>query len=224
MENKKGFSNLIVNVLIPTIILVRFSSDEYLGAKWGLVIALSFPIFYGGYEYIREKKINFFSVLGLISVLLTGVIGLVELDAKWIAIKEAAVPLALGIFVFFSRKTKLAVVTNLLKTIMNFKLIEEKYQEAGKLSEFKEKLEKTHIFLSLNFLLSAILNYGLAKYLVDAPSGTEAFNAQIGKMTALSFPVIGVPTGIGLTIIILWLFKSIKNVTGLDVEDVLVKN
>lgn len=224
MENKKGFSNLIINVLIPTIILTRFSSEEYLGVKGGLVAALSFPICYGSYEFIKEKKVNFLSLLGLVSVLLTGVIGLIELEGKWIAVKEAAIPLLIGIFVFFSRKTKFAIVTNLLKTVMNFDLIKEKFIEKNELALLEEKLERTHIFLALNFLLSTVLNYGLAIYLVTAPSGTEEFNNQIGKMTALSFPVIGIPTGIGLTCIIFWLFKSIKEVTGLELEEVILKN
>lgn len=223
MENKKGFSNLIINVLIPTIILTRFSSENYLGVKWGLVVALAFPICYGGYEFIKEKKVNFLSLLGLISVLLTGVIGLIELEGKWIAVKEAAIPLLIGIFVYFSRKTKYAVVTNLLKTVMDFDLITKKFQEKGEENLLKEKLQKTHIFLALNFLLSAILNYALAIYLVTAPSGTEEFNNQIGKMTALSFPVIGIPTGIGLTLVVLWLFKSIKDTTGLELEEVLIQ-
>src|SRR5690606_10196513 len=122
MGNKKGLSNLIINVVVPTIILTKFSTNEYLGVKLGLALALSFPIIYGGHEFIKEKKINFFSLLGLVSVLLTGMIGLIELDAKWIAIKEAAIPFVIGLFVFLFRKTKFAVVTNILKSIMNFEL------------------------------------------------------------------------------------------------------
>jgi len=53
------------------------------------VVALLFPIGYGIWDWSKEKKINIFSALGLISVLLTGGIGLFELPTQWVAIKEA---------------------------------------------------------------------------------------------------------------------------------------
>jgi hypothetical protein len=36
-------------------------------------------------------------MLGFVSVLLTGGIGLLQLDPKWIAVKEAAVPAVIGL-------------------------------------------------------------------------------------------------------------------------------
>ncbi len=50
-----------------------------------LVVALLFPIIYGGMDLVRNKKFNFISALGFISVLLTGGIGLLELDTRWLA-------------------------------------------------------------------------------------------------------------------------------------------
>lgn len=52
-----------------------------------LVAALLFPVVYGGMDLIRNKKFNFISALGFISVLLTGGIGLLELDTRWLALK-----------------------------------------------------------------------------------------------------------------------------------------
>ncbi|GAL13483.1 hypothetical protein JCM19233_4485 [Vibrio astriarenae] len=80
---------VIFNVLIPSFILMKFSGDEYLGAVMALVIGLAFPVVYGGYELIRNKKFNFIAALGFVSVLLTGGIGLLELDTRWLAFKEA---------------------------------------------------------------------------------------------------------------------------------------
>jgi hypothetical protein len=92
---KKGngfFANLIFNIIVPTLILTKLSAPEYLGPVWSIVVALSFPIGYGLWDLKQSGKVNGFSVLGIISVFLTGGISLLQLDPKYIAIKEAAIP------------------------------------------------------------------------------------------------------------------------------------
>lgn len=71
-----------------------------------LVVALLFPVVYGGMDLIRNKKFNFISALGFISVLLTGGIGLLELDTRWLALKEALIPGLIGIAVLGSTFTR----------------------------------------------------------------------------------------------------------------------
>jgi len=90
------FWNLLFNLIVPLIILTKFSGTDTLGIKLGLITALSFPIVYGLKDFISTNKINLFSVLGVISVPLTGGISLLELDAIYIAIKEAAIPVYWG--------------------------------------------------------------------------------------------------------------------------------
>ena len=98
--------NLLFNIALPVIILSKFSTEEYLGPVWGLVIALAFPIGFGLWELVKSGKVNFFSVVGIISVLLTGGMSLLQLDLKYIAIKEAAVPGIIGLLVWFSQHSK----------------------------------------------------------------------------------------------------------------------
>ncbi|KFK47886.1 MFS transporter, partial [Vibrio vulnificus] len=57
-------------------------------------------------DLIRNKKFNFISALGFVSVLLTGGIGLLELDTKWLALKEAVSPGLIGLAVFGSTFTR----------------------------------------------------------------------------------------------------------------------
>ncbi len=83
---------VLFNVIIPSFILMKFSGEEHLGTAMALVVALAFPLVYGGMDLIRNKKFNFISALGFISVLLTGGIGLLELDTRWLALKEALIP------------------------------------------------------------------------------------------------------------------------------------
>jgi len=57
--------------------------------------------------------------------------------------------------------------------------------------------------------------------LVSAP-GTEAFNAELGKMNALSIPVIAIPATIVMMFALFYLFKQIKKLTQLELEDILI--
>ena len=91
--------DLLVSIAIPAFILMKLSGDDQLGASGGLILALSFPLGWGIFELIKYKKFNFIALLGLANVLLTGGIGLLALDLKWLAIKEAAIPAAIGIAV-----------------------------------------------------------------------------------------------------------------------------
>lgn len=97
--------SLALNILIPSMILFKLSAETRLGPVWALVLALLFPITYGIVDLVRRGKVNWISILGLVSLLLTGVIGLVELDARWLAIKEASVPLLIGLVGLISIRT-----------------------------------------------------------------------------------------------------------------------
>lgn len=66
---------------------------------WSLVVALLFPMGYQAWDWWKNREIDVFSIIGFVSILLTGGIGLLQLDAKRVAIKEAGVPLILGIIV-----------------------------------------------------------------------------------------------------------------------------
>ena len=90
---------ILVNVVIPSVLLMKFSGPEHLGTVNALVVALAFPIIYGSYDLVRNRHLNYIAILGLVSILLTGGIGLLKLDVQWLAIKEAAIPALIGLVV-----------------------------------------------------------------------------------------------------------------------------
>ena len=106
--------NLAFNIIIPSVILSKASSDEYLGTFYAFIVALAFPILYGLYDFIKSKKHNFISILGFVSILLTGGLGLLQVDGIWFAVKEAAIPAIIGIVVIASLKTTKPLVKTLL--------------------------------------------------------------------------------------------------------------
>ncbi len=214
--------NLIVNILIPTLILMKLSKEAYLGPFWGLVVALMFPIGYGLYDFIIRRKVNFFSILGFASILLTGIIGLLALDPFWIAVKEATVPLLIGLAVIVSLRTRYPLVKKLVYNdqLLNIANIEAKLAEKGNETRFEKRLVKASYWIAASFLVSAVLNYGLARYLIVSMPGTSEFNEELGQMQALSLPVIAVPSTLMLMGVLWWLVKSIQTLTDLPFEEV----
>ena len=75
--------DLMVSLVIPSVILMKLSGDEHLGATTALMVALAFPLGWGLFELVKYRQFNFIALLGLISVILTGGIGLLKLDPQY---------------------------------------------------------------------------------------------------------------------------------------------
>jgi hypothetical protein len=214
--------SLIVNIAIPAVILMKFSTEETLGPVGGLLAALAFPLTWGIVDLVRDRRWNFISILGVISILLTGGIGLLELDPKWVAVKEAAVPGIIGLAVVLSLKTRYPVVRSLLynERVIQVDKVETALDAHGSRAEFERSLVTASWLLAASFFLSSILNFVLAKIVVKSPAGTTEFNEELGRMTALSYPVIVIPSMAMMMIALWYLFKSIRRHTDLGVEDI----
>ncbi len=215
--------SLAINIAIPAVVLMKFSGEDALGPVGGLVVALAFPLAYGVTDFARRRQWNFVSVLGFISVLLTGGIGLLQLDPKWIAVKEAAVPGLIGLAVIGSLKTRFPIVRSLLynEKIIRVDQVEAALAANGNRGAFDRTLVAASWMLAGSFFVSSILNFVLAKILVKSPAGTVEFNAELGRMTALSYPVIVVPSMLIMVATLVYLFKSIRRLTQLDLEQIL---
>ncbi len=216
--------NLLLNIVIPTVILIKFSGEDALGVKNGIIVALMFPIGYGVYDFSRVKRINFFSALGVVSIFLTGGISLLELDPKYIAIKEAAIPCLFGIATIASLYTRYPLVKTFLynEKIIQVDKVSAALSHYGTEQRFDVSLRNASLMIAGSFFLSSVLNYGLARYLLVSPPGTEEFNAELGRMTALSFPVIAVPSMLVMFMTLFYLYKSITRLTHLTLDEVFI--
>ncbi|MDE2841034.1 MAG: MFS transporter [Chloroflexota bacterium] len=212
--------SILLNIVIPVIILMRFSSDEWLGPMYGLLVALAFPLAYGIFDYSQRRTLNFLPIVGIVGILLTGGIGLLKLDPRWIAVKEGAVPLVIGIAVLGSLKTRFSLLSILLNQVIDSAAVNAALDARRTRPAYEKRLVNATIIVAGSFFLSALLNYVLARLVVVSQPGTVAFNEELGKMTALSFPVISVPAIIILTIAIIYTVVGIRNVTGMELEQI----
>ncbi|HTF95630.1 MAG TPA: VC0807 family protein [Cellvibrio sp.] len=215
--------NLLMNIVIPTLILTKLSNDEYLGATWGLIVALAFPISYGVRDFAVSKKLNVFSALGVVSVLLTGGLSLLKLPPEYFAIKEAAIPGLLGVITLVSIKTRYPLVRVFIYNdkVLKIHKVNTALDQYNTQTQFERTLTNASMLIAGSFFLSSILNYVLAKLILVSQPGTAAFNAELGKMTALSYPVIALPMMIIMMGTLFYVFRSIRLLTHLTLEEVI---
>jgi len=234
--------NLGFNLLLPIVILRK--GDEWLGTPLAnitdsapesavvgsiiLLLAISFPVSYGILDLIRRRKWNFFSILGAISALLTGGIGLLPgANVLMFAIKESALPAILGVITIITLKTKKPLVRLFLYNpeIIKVALVDKKLMELGTKSHFDRLLVKCTWLIGLSFAVSAILNFILSRMIVVTEPSIDkiAFNDEVGQMMGWSLPVISIPCMIVSGYAFWLLIKGIKQFTGLSMEEVMAQ-
>ena len=214
---------LLINIIVPSLILMKLSGAQYLGSVGALLLALAFPLVWGTMDLVKSRKFNIFSALGLVNILLTGGIGLLELDTQWLAIKEAAVPGIIGLVVLASIYTPYPLVKTLLfnPTIIDVDKVHQHLALRGNVEAFEARLQTGTILLSGTFFFSSVMNYLLATWIVTSPAGTEAFNEELGRLTLLSYPMIALPSTLMMIAVLYYLSRSTRELAGLGFTDIL---
>lgn len=236
--------NLLFNIAVPTLVLSWMSSpgqwqwlarllgstsvatpdvadDKVFAAACGLVLALLFPLVYGAYDIIARRKANTLSILGFCSVLLSGGMGLLQADLHWFAIKEAGLPLIIGVLVLVTQRTKRPMIRELLYNdqVLDTARIDAALAERGNGEAFERVLARCSYLLAGSFLLSAVLNYALARWILRSMPGTEEFNAELGRMNMLSWPVIVLPSVLISLYALRVLIKGLRSLANLSLEE-----
>lgn len=214
---------LAITIIVPAVVLMKFSGADSLGPLRALMLGLAFPLGWGLWDGWRRRKLSWLAVLGVVSTLLTGGIGLLALDAKWLAVKEAAVPSLIGIVILGSIWTNNPLIRMLVFNAQLFDVerVNQGLQSKGTTSVFEQRLRQSTAMLAGTFFFSAVANYVLTRWVVTSPAGTEAFNQELGRLTLLSYPIIAIPSMLMMMALLYWLARQAKALTGLSLGDML---
>lgn len=244
-------ANILINVLIPVLALSYLSKDpaiqEMLGKEvrfWhigplkALLVALAFPIAYGVWFFVKTRKMNFFSGLGLFSVLLTGGLTLFlwnkdgtvkEHAAILFGLKEASIPFVLGIAIIASHWSKTPLLRTFLysDSLFDVNKIENKVKELGKEREYQKVLLNSTVLFAASFFLSTLMNFGLALYFLGdldhaASNARELYNEQVAKLTGWGFLVIGLPIMVFLFFTLRKLLSGLRALTGFNDDELMM--
>ena len=196
-QTSRVFIDLFLCILIPTLILKKLGPEEMLGSTWALVAALSLPLAVAVYEFITLRKIGFVAALGFISILLTGSI-------------------------VVSTYTKYPLIRTFLYNdmIMDIDKVSQRLEFNGREQEFDKMMVRATWMLASSFILSAVLNFVLAKWVVVSPSGTPEFLSELGTMNLMSYPVIVLPCMVVTVFTLFYVIRNITKITGLGLEDI----
>jgi hypothetical protein len=181
---------------------------------------------------------NFFSGLGLFSVMLTGGLTLFlwnkdgtvkENAAILFGLKEASIPFVLGFAVIASHWSKTPLLRTFLysDSLFDIKKIETKVNELGKQAEYNKVILCSTILFGMSFFISTLLNFGLSMYFLGdlnhaAANAREIYNEKIAKVTGWGFVVIGVPIMIFLFFTLRKLLSGLRSLTGLKDEELML--
>jgi len=213
--------NLLINVVIPTIIMTRFADEDKLGGLGAMLVALTFPLVYGIYNMMKERKVGWIPVLGIVSILLSGGFNLLRFPPEWIAFKEASIPLILALAILVSAWINRPLARIFLNQMLDRERVDKALHERGTFDEYERRTAVATYLLAFAFLLSASLNFILARIVVTSDPRTPEYTKEIGRMTGLSFPVITIPVMIVLMGTIIYVMLTVSKLTGLEAEEVL---
>ena len=221
--NPNPLLQIAITIIVPALVLMKLSGEHRLGNVNALLLALAFPVAWGLWDGFRRHKLNWLAVLGVVSTLLTGGIGLLKLDASWLAVKEAAVPGLIGLAVLGSVWTRQPLIHMLVFNPMLFDVdrVNQRLAERQTTAAFERRLRMGTVFLAATFFFSSMANYLLARWLVTSPAGSEAFNQELGRLTLWSYPVIAVPSMLMMMLLLFWLAREARILTGLALSDML---
>jgi intracellular septation protein A len=221
-RRENGFHSLLFNILLPVIILTQ--GDRLISHPASvLIIALVFPVSYFIWDYQRRKKANFISILGFVSILLTGGVGLMQLPRFWFIIKETAIPAVIGLAVLGSLFTRYPLIRMLVfsKEIFDVEHIQAELIRRGTLEAMEKLLRFATILLAGSFFISAFLNFALANHFVKTEPKIDPaqFNTEVGAMTGWSYVVIALPSTLFLFGILYMVIHGIRKHAGLGFEE-----
>jgi hypothetical protein len=222
VKRENPLLNLLCNIVVPTVVLMNFSTEKWLGPLWGLIVALVFPIGYGIYDLVQRRKTNFLSILGFISVLCSGGLALAKVGGLWFAVKDALLPTIIGLAVLLSLRSKTPLVRELLynESIIDVPRVDAALAAKGNTGAFEALLRRSSIGLALTFIASAPVNFGLALYVLQSPPGTPEFNAELGKMHWLALVVIALPSMVAMMFLFWKLLHGLTELSGLTQDEI----
>ena len=216
--------DLLLTVVLPSAALEYLSEPARLGPFWALVVASLLPLTFGVYCWVTKAGLNFLSILGLVAVVVTGSLGLLKLDAFWFGVKEISVPMLIGLAFPLSHLWGKPIINSMIFAphLFNEKVLREALDTPDKEASFARLLVKASWGMGASMLLSSVINFALAMYLLGGKEpGSEAFVKGIGTLNWGGTLIIGIPMLLAMMIVMVGFTRGVYRLTGLQRIDLL---
>jgi hypothetical protein len=218
-DGRRVFVELVCTVAIPAAVMIFGSPPDRLGPVGALLVGLAFPLGYGLASMARDGRPSALAVVALASVLLSGLVGLLELDAAWFAVKEALLPVVLGGMVCATAPTRYALVPVLLERLLDADRTRAALAERGQQHTFDRVARRATLELGAVTIASAAGSYVVARLMVGSAGGTEAFADEMGRYTVASFVAVALPALAASVWVLRRTLDALEAAAGVPVED-----
>jgi len=222
-SNRDLTIELVLTIAVPAVTLMFLSSEDRLGPALGLIVALLGPLSHGTYTMVQSRTVSPIAVVALAGVLLTGGVGLLELDPAWIAVKEGLIPTVMGVGLIGSTRTDYHLLAKVLDRILDSEKVHASLDDKDASSHYEASLDQNTVYGGLLFIAAGVASFVLCRYMVVSDAGTEAFNTELGTFTAVSFGVISIPLALGLTLLLSRVLNVLEEHAGVKVDELLRK-
>lgn len=208
--NKLNFS-----IFLPSFILNSTSLSARFGSKTVFAIALLFPVGLAIVEIIQSRKISFFSIIGLVSCLLSILIFNLDYSKTVFAVKEAFLPLVLFTILLLARQTKYDFLSSIITKPIKLSILKD-YEEQA---DFVRAIKRTYYAINFFFLYSAVANFLIVIFVIHSPFGTVEFNKELARLNFLNLVVITLPTFLTIIVAELIFLRSVSKITGATIQE-----
>lgn len=211
---------LAVTLIIPYLILTRLGDATGLDPRAVLLIALAFPVAWILIAMARRANVGITPAVGLVSILLTAGVGTLAGDPRWLAVKEASVPLVFGLAILASSRTRHPLVEILVDKVVDRDAVRAALSTRHADDRWQQLMTRATLAWAGALLVSATLNFSLARIVVTSPGGTAEFNAELARMTALGLPVITLPMMVMMSATVWYIVHGVRGITGLTPREI----
>lgn len=216
-------TQLVVGFVIPTIILLFFSSESRLGPLWGMVLALAFPLSLELYSLSIRRKPSLMSLFAIGGILIIGAISLLGLSKDWLALRRSIIYVATALGLILALHFKRGFVDRALAQVINMDSVHAAAHKKGVEQHLSSHINKTSYAFAAFLLAIGVVSYIVTIIFITAPTGSSEFNAQYAELRILSLVLVTLPFLVGTTALLMYLANGIEKLTGIKTEDLLKK-
>lgn len=233
--------SLVVGIFLPAVVLNIASGPDnkpwQVGPAASVVLAISIPLTYGVFLFLKSKQISVLALAGMGSTLLTGVItclawqsngGVDQSIFPLLAAKEALLPIVLGFCVLLSHFSSAPLIRTIVFNSRLFDLarINEALAAQGTARECEAVLRTAAAVLAGAFFASGVILFVLTLYFlgaidVSALNARELYSKALSKQMFWGAVATIVPFMIVVGGIIVWLRIRLERLTGLGKDELM---
>ncbi len=218
-SSRTAWIELLCTVVVPTLVLVL--GTDVFGPVGVLLVGLAAPAGWSVYLVWREGRASPMAMLSMLGVGASGAIGLLQLETRWFAWKEASLGLLVGSAVVASAFSRWPVVGVLLDGLLVQERLNAGLDRAAAHAAYASAVRSATVQLGVVSLLAAVAQGYLAHRMVTSAAGTEDFAAELGWYTGWSFPMVTIPSVVVAVVILRRVLARVEALVGEPWDDLL---